>query len=458
MTPDLANWMSPVQGSKKLSELSIPGTHDSASTLQPDLDAGVRLRLSTQTRGLRAQLEGGIRFLDLRCGIVEGKSGLDEFELYHEKHLLGLSFSAARNICREFLSNHPRETIVVSVKEEDDVSKGDPARFQKVFNRYVGQTPSLWFLDNRIPALAEVRGKLVLFRRFRDVVVPPSPSGINAFGKDKEGTVQFPNDGTGTIDGPPRLRIQDKYSLRGINDTIEAKRGAIEDLLRESTGPKGERGTLYVNYTSAAGTREKDYPINAASYLNPRLALYFRDHINGPFGILPRDFEAIDFRTAGNATALDETNSLIVRANTDYFFLKNRNTSVVDFKDGADGTTLIAYKQKSSGMDNQVVEFILSDTPPYFYLANRQTGTVIDIQGPTPAPGSRLIAAARKTPASDSQLWMLIAPDQSGEFFIASKIRTAGVITVGSPSNGETPLIISPAKTDAQRWTIPRPV
>jgi hypothetical protein len=173
-----------------------------------------------------------------------------------------------------------------------------------------------------------------------------------------------------------------------------------------------------VNFTSAAGILPRDFPLNAATTINPWLRLYFREHIHGSFGILPRDFQGIDFRTANLAAAGDETDRLLVQTNADFFFLKSpiRDTGVnknlvVDFKDAGDGTTLIAYGQKQfnpsspSDVDNQLVEFIVSDAPPYFFIANRQTGTVIDIRDPAGASPRVLIAADRRTPGTDSQLW-----------------------------------------------------
>jgi len=150
LTYDIANWMSLVDDSKMLSELSIPGTHDSAAMKRPGFDDE---RLTTQTRTLREQLEAGVRFLDLRCGYVN-----KEFGLYHEDTSLHLSFTEARDVCKQFLDDHPTETIIASIKNEYEGSGNDPkVSFPERFLEYVKETPGLWYLENANPRLRQVR-------------------------------------------------------------------------------------------------------------------------------------------------------------------------------------------------------------------------------------------------------------------------------------------------------------
>lgn len=61
-----------------------------------------------------------------------------------------------------------RETIVMSMKQEDSSS---PSDFSKLVHDELYNGPGgkdLWFLENRIPNLGEVRGKAILFSRFGD--------------------------------------------------------------------------------------------------------------------------------------------------------------------------------------------------------------------------------------------------------------------------------------------------
>jgi hypothetical protein len=146
----ISNWMSLVDGSKKLSELSIPGTHDSAARYGGPL-------FVTQSHSLREQLNSGVRFLDIRCRHIE-----DVFAIHHDLVFEHLFFGDVKNICRAFLAEHRQETIIISVKEEYTADSNTQS-FEATFDKYVREDPALWYLENRIPTLNEVRGKIVLF-------------------------------------------------------------------------------------------------------------------------------------------------------------------------------------------------------------------------------------------------------------------------------------------------------
>jgi 1-phosphatidylinositol phosphodiesterase len=295
---DLVNWMSSVGGSKKLSELSIPGTHDSASRyIDPTnrTDPGTSPRLTTQTDGIPEQLFSGIRFLDIRVGYTGG-----EFKLYHEAVSLGLDFGDVRDFCKSFLQAHPRETIILSLKRENGApTSGNTANvtFQARFNTYVAENPNLWYLGDTIPTLRSVRGKIVLFRRF-DIAraSPPTALGIDA-------SDDFPPDARGTIDGPAKLEIQDKFDQTRAETTKETKWTAVVDLLNDASRQGSDRNTLFLNFGSAAGVAPVDFPLSVANFINPRLITYFNGHPRGRFGIVAMDFQTL------------ELNALIVRTN-----------------------------------------------------------------------------------------------------------------------------------------------
>lgn len=295
MTLDLSNWMSRLASSLKLSDLSIPGTHDSAARYpasEPD-------RLTTQARSVREQLDNGIRFLDIRVRFTNGK-----FSLVHESTLLyeaavgpgetpvPLHFGAVRDMCKEFLAAHPRETIIMSLKPDAD-PEGDQGgvTFQQRFNEYVRKDPGLWYLENRIPALAEVRGKIVLFRRF--AIAANTTLGIDA--------EDFKDNTTFTIEGPPTLKIQDQYSQ--ATATRAQKTKAITDLLDDALDTENGPDVLYVNFVSAAGILDNDIdddlPDAVAKDINPKVKEYFEEplHARGRFGIVVTDFETTELNT-----------------------------------------------------------------------------------------------------------------------------------------------------------------
>ena len=279
-TIDLSNWMNLVSGSKKLSELSIPGTHDSGAK-NPSSDAD---RLTTQTRTIAEQLVDGTRFLDIRAAHKN-----NELALYHESVSLNLTFQSVLNTCQTFLAAHPREAIIMSVKQETGPSGNtDDLSFQGRFNKYVTDSPAgLFYLQNAIPTLREVRGKIVLFRRFQLTENSTVALGINAYD-------HFPDDGTDTIAGPPELRIQDQYNQ--ALHTRDDKWTEIKKLLKKASEP-GNPDVLFVNFASAAGIANlvnHDFPSAVAADINPRLSSYLTSHSPGRFGIVITDFETAE--------------------------------------------------------------------------------------------------------------------------------------------------------------------
>lgn len=117
------------------------------------------------TTPLIVQLQSGIRVLDIRLATKDG--GL---MAYHGVYPQRISFQHILKTVNAFLTAPEtcRETIVMSIKQEDFVNVAPPIFSQKVrdeISRSVGGL-ELFFLDNRVPMLGEVRGKVVMFSRF----------------------------------------------------------------------------------------------------------------------------------------------------------------------------------------------------------------------------------------------------------------------------------------------------
>lgn len=304
-TIDTTHWMDLVDDSMKLSELSIPGTHDSGA-MNPDTSIELtRIRLTTQDLTISDQLLSGVRFLDIRVRYIE-----NEFQLYHEDVSLQVSFTQVLNDCRLFLAVWPRQTIIMSVKEESSASDNDPnVTFQARFKQYCDVNSGLWYLENRIPAMGEVRGKIVLFRRFpldtttadkTKTIADAAKGGINAY--------PFQNDATFTIEGPPRLTIQDEFEVL-VSDELDEKYDRVKDLLDQASAPTSSMDTLYVNFGSSAGGSLHTRPRDTANEINPKLVSYFSEaaHRKGRFGIVVTDFATTGLSLLVARTALVHT-------------------------------------------------------------------------------------------------------------------------------------------------------
>src|SRR5262249_31478688 len=136
-----------------LSRLTIPGTHDSCAWNASAMS-------KTQNMDLTTQLLAGIRFVDIRCRHYQNK-----FAIHHGAEYLHLNFDDVLTACKSFLDGHPRECIVMSVKEEHDAAD-NTTTFEQVFEDYFEKSKTYWYRGNTIPTLLQARGKIVLLRRF----------------------------------------------------------------------------------------------------------------------------------------------------------------------------------------------------------------------------------------------------------------------------------------------------
>jgi 1-phosphatidylinositol phosphodiesterase len=271
-----ADWMASLPGNKRISELSIPGTHDAGALYEP-----WRGTTRCQTRTIPEQLEDGVRFLDIRCRDVRGK-----FQIYHGSVDQRLSFAGVLGHCFDFLQAHPKEFIIMSVKEEA-TPIGDTQPFEKLFDSYVAPNRDRWRLGDALPTVAEARGHVVLFRRFSATTLP---EGIAAEPRDWQDSTNFWIRGS--------IRVQDEYVVTPGNQS--AKWAAVQGLYQEMAATDSK--VLCVNFSSGYESRWLPNIPAVADYMNPRLTDYFKSASPRRYGITVMDFEdaercALIFRT-----------------------------------------------------------------------------------------------------------------------------------------------------------------
>lgn len=263
-TYSLNNWMASVNGQLSLSQLTIPGTHDSGARFEPFSGTA-----KCQNLTIAQQLNAGTRFLDVRCRHID-----NAFAIHHGSVYQNANFDDVLNACFAFLQSNPSETILMSVKEEHTAS-GNNRSFEATFDSYVQKNPSKWYLGAGIPTLGSVRGKIALFRRFP---VANTPKGIDA---------PFQDNTTFEINTPAAsLKVQDQYKVPN-ND---AKWTAMTNLFSEAK--TGSATKLYVNF--ASGYRPEVFGIPnitaVSNNINPRLTAFFNTAAYGRYGVVPMDF------------------------------------------------------------------------------------------------------------------------------------------------------------------------
>ena len=156
-----ANWMSAVDGSLPITAINMPGSHDSTTQY---VSASIVSR--TQGTSVLQQLYNGARYFDMRLKI-SGNKIIDVHGISNCKTAYGLfakDLLAADVVaqCEDFLSKNPGETILFLMKDSDE-EKGT-GFYSKFYDDIILKNPEYWFLENRIPTLDEVRGKIVLLR------------------------------------------------------------------------------------------------------------------------------------------------------------------------------------------------------------------------------------------------------------------------------------------------------
>lgn len=157
-------WMKYVDGGKYLDELSIPGTHDSG-TCSVDNDPEPQVsQAKCQQDYIPTQLLEGIRYFDIRLGKGDDP-GIDHgicYLLKKDGHFMHLS--DVIGYFKTFLGENPSEALIMLVSRGNGEATDES--ITTAFGKVLDENPDLFYTSSRVPTLHEVRGKIVLLRRF----------------------------------------------------------------------------------------------------------------------------------------------------------------------------------------------------------------------------------------------------------------------------------------------------
>ena len=215
----MKNWMKTIPDDRIITGINMPGTHDSACRY---VDFGFISQ--TQTLSVTEQLRAGVRYFDFRFKLVGDKLLANHSICYcRKKKGFRNQILTAEDIvkeCLDFLTENPTETILFQLKEAESHT-GD--EFYNVFyEKYIKEAPGMWFIENRVPAMGEVRGKIILLRavsvdkeKFTD-----ENSGIDFTSYPYVGTYNVDDWRRGELkklDGTPycAMLVQDSYKSEG---------------------------------------------------------------------------------------------------------------------------------------------------------------------------------------------------------------------------------------------------
>ncbi len=269
-----ADWMAQLPDSVSLSDLTVPGTHDSGAIRS---DAIGKLS-QCQSLSITDQLTCGVRFLDIRL-----KLSSSTLKVYHGVVDQKLSFSEIRSACIEFLEAHPDEVILMSIKQEGNAAAG----FSEAVKSAIEADSDYWYTGDSLPALEQVRGKIVLFARYDS-----GGMGINCNNGWADNTDFTMNNGV-------PMKVQDYYNIEK-SANIDEKWNKIK-ALAEFAHSSSKGTTLCLNFTS--GYTGLTNITAVSDVINPQLTEYFAAAESGCYGVF-----AIDFVTPELASALIAVN------------------------------------------------------------------------------------------------------------------------------------------------------
>ena len=317
-------WMSHVDGSKYLDELSIPGTHDSG-TCSVDNDTEPQTSLAKcQQDYIPTQLLEGIRYFDIRLGKDDknGDPGIDHGRCYLLKKDGGyMHLSDVIGYFKTFLSEKPSEALIMLVSRGNDEATDESVT--TAFAKVMGKDPDLFYTSSRVPTLGEVRGKIVLLRRFGlagnsvsdhtwgldltqwDDKIKAHSGQSMCLVQDARGFETTGNAG----DKEPyctKVYAQDHYNCTGsskidwvdmaLKAAAEFKRSTVDITAADGTTVQATERCWFINYTSCTqnnpftAARVVDEHLYKSPYINPSGTGDTKSDYLKHIGIIASDF------------------------------------------------------------------------------------------------------------------------------------------------------------------------
>lgn len=158
-------WMKYVDDNKFLDELSIPGTHDSGTCSVDNDTEPQSSQVKCQQDYIPTQLLEGIRYFDIRLGKGDDP-GIDHGIFYLlKKDGNYLHLSDVIGYFKTFLNENPSEALIMLASRGNDEATDES--ITTAFAKVMADNPNLFYTSSHVPTLGEVRGKIVLLRRFR---------------------------------------------------------------------------------------------------------------------------------------------------------------------------------------------------------------------------------------------------------------------------------------------------
>jgi 1-phosphatidylinositol phosphodiesterase len=248
----LSSWMKDIPDDTLMSNITIPGTHDSCA------ESNIPF-VRTQYLSITKQMEAGLRFLDLRLRVHDD----GDLYCYHGGIAINLpfylKFDKVMSDVFAFLekSGTPTDSVLVSINNDDISGKKPPSVFYNALQEHIDKTPRYsdgqekWITLRTTVTLGQARGKAILLRRCHpDPDLDPS----ERIGIDLSGWLNNCPDFTLKTPDGVVVTLQDKWQYSDViplAELIESKFGFVNNMLQKAAA--GSTEEWFLNFTSAVG-------------------------------------------------------------------------------------------------------------------------------------------------------------------------------------------------------------
>lgn len=295
-----ANWMGFLPDDMVLSDVTIPGTHDSGTA---KMHLMMNATAQCQQLSILDQLYSGVRYFDIRLGIglalVHGILDLNCLykgeDLYLER-VIGWFM--------HFLRDNPTETVIIQPQVD---TKWEFMLYRAAYDYFevlAKSRPELVYAGDHVPKLSECRGKIVILSRLSWY---DNDDFKTSDGKQWALDVKSWKAWSGDTNAPLALTASgDNYEIwtEDIHTKIDDEKWKIvtNAVFNPQTGAQAKRDDAkamgrdcwVVSYTSCVNNgNPKKYPQWEARYINPKLVekLQSDEMKNGQFlGVVCSDF------------------------------------------------------------------------------------------------------------------------------------------------------------------------
>jgi uncharacterized protein (TIGR02145 family) len=231
-----ADWLGFIPDYLKLTQITIPGTHDTGADRHSSEQGCEEDQTIAQDYRLSNQLLMGVRCFDIRLSYSMG--------VFHWKYYLHKQFSNLLDDALAFLKAHPTEFVIFIIKQEH-TSEGDHDFGNAVWNELLDKGIENFYLrDDIIPTIGDLRGQIMIVRQFA-----VSDDFQYQFGYHWS----WSKNTGGELNGYKNIlyAVQDHYSI--VTVSYDEKNFDIENMIQAAADNYySEKGNCYyLNFTSA---------------------------------------------------------------------------------------------------------------------------------------------------------------------------------------------------------------